>query len=40
MIKEKKRFANDAGLWWLTPVVLATQEAEIRGSKLKASSGK
>jgi hypothetical protein len=26
--------------WWLMPVILATQEAEIRGSQFKASQGK
>jgi hypothetical protein len=38
-----------AGRWWLTPVILATQEAEIRritvfcvcrGSRFEASPGK
>jgi hypothetical protein len=26
----KQRFVKEAGRWWLTPVILATQEAEIR----------
>jgi hypothetical protein len=26
--------------WWLSPVILATQEAEIRGSQFKASPGR
>jgi hypothetical protein len=26
--------------WWVTPVLLATQEAEIRGSRFKTSLGK
>jgi hypothetical protein len=26
--------------WWLTPVILATQEAEIRETQFKASPGK
>jgi hypothetical protein len=25
-----KEFLNSAWLWWLTPVILTTQEAEIR----------
>jgi hypothetical protein len=29
-----------ASCGWLTPVILATQEAEIRGSRLEASTGK
>jgi hypothetical protein len=29
-----------AGLWWCTPVIPATQEAEIRGSRFEASPGK
>jgi hypothetical protein len=28
------------GLWWLTPVILAAQEAEIGGSQLEVSPGK
>jgi hypothetical protein len=28
-----------AGCWWLKPVILAIQEAEIRGSQFKASPG-
>jgi hypothetical protein len=28
--KEKKKQSNVARCWWLTPVILATQEAEIR----------
>jgi hypothetical protein len=34
-----KRFV-DAVLWWLTPVILATQEAEIRKITFEASSDK
>jgi hypothetical protein len=29
-----------AGGWWLTPVILATQKVEIRGSQFEASQGK
>jgi hypothetical protein len=29
-----------ARCWWLTPVILDTQEAEIRGSRFKARQGK
>jgi hypothetical protein len=29
-----------AGTWWLTPIILATWEAEIRRISFKASSGK
>jgi hypothetical protein len=34
--------AADNGLvsWWLTPVILAAQEAEIRGLQFEASLGK
>jgi hypothetical protein len=28
--KKKKKERQIAGCWWLTPVILATQEAEIR----------
>jgi hypothetical protein len=28
-----------AGCWWLTPAILATQEAEIGGSQFQASPG-
>jgi hypothetical protein len=28
--EEKKNTRNISGCWWLTPVFLATQEAEIR----------
>jgi hypothetical protein len=27
-----------AGCWWLTPVILATQEAEIRRTKVQSQS--
>jgi hypothetical protein len=27
---EYKNFKNEAGCWWLTPVIIATQEAENR----------
>jgi hypothetical protein len=35
----KKQF-HSAGHWWLMPVILATQEAEIRKIGFKASPGK
>jgi hypothetical protein len=28
-----------AGLWWLTPVILATQEAEIRRTDVQSHAG-
>jgi hypothetical protein len=31
---------KQARCWWLTPVILATQEAEIRKLQSKASPGK
>jgi hypothetical protein len=30
---------NSAGCWWLTPVILATQEAEIRRIKVPSQPG-
>jgi hypothetical protein len=32
--KKKEKSADGAGRWWLTPVILATQEAEIRRIKV------
>jgi hypothetical protein len=35
------RFVNIlATCWWLTPVILATQEAEIRRAKVESGPGK
>jgi hypothetical protein len=36
-VKKKK---ESAGHWWLKPVILATHEAEIRGSWFEVSLGK
>jgi hypothetical protein len=30
------RIGNVARCWWLTPVILATQEAEIRGFEVQS----
>jgi hypothetical protein len=36
---EKTQFSRyKVYCWWLTPVILATQEAEIRRTKFEASS--
>jgi hypothetical protein len=31
---------NDAGHWWLTPIILAPQEVEISGLRFGVSLGK
>jgi hypothetical protein len=38
LIKKKKKF--EPGMRWLMPIILATQEVEIRGSRFEASPGK
>jgi hypothetical protein len=37
--KHKIKDSSAAGFWWLTPVILATQKAEIRGIKVQSQSG-
>jgi hypothetical protein len=36
----KERIHFYAGRWWLLPIILATQEAEIRRMQFEASPGK
>jgi hypothetical protein len=36
---QKKKKKNFAGHWWLAPVILATQEAEVRWIVVLSQSG-
>jgi predicted secreted protein len=38
--EKKEGGAGGASCWWLTPVILATQEAEMRGLLFETSPGK
>jgi hypothetical protein len=35
----KQNISSQAGRWWLTPVILATQEAEIRRIEIRSQPG-
>jgi hypothetical protein len=37
-IKKKNKIKKIVGCWWLTPVILATQEAEIRRIVVQSQS--
>jgi hypothetical protein len=38
-VKNIKLIKGPAGRWWLTPVILATQEAESRRIMVRSQSG-
>jgi hypothetical protein len=38
LINKKKKKAVIAGHWWLTPVILATQEAEISTTLVRSQT--
>jgi hypothetical protein len=38
-MKYKEIYEKEAGHWWLTPVILASQEAEIRRIMIQSQPG-